>query len=141
MKKILLLMIVILIGKLYGQNTAYSKADYPQITPPSPEAAAIAKYGDVPMSLFSGTAILQLTGSDGKKTDYVWGYNKTYPVAQVIGSDLTTVSSLVNQVVLDNPLSTEAQVKAQLDNLRNGLISTKSLVTTYTYKPLIGIST
>ncbi len=31
-----------------------SKANYPRIIPPSPEAAALGKFGDIPISLFSG---------------------------------------------------------------------------------------
>ena len=85
--------------------------------------------------------VLSAAKENDIKSLYVWGYKKMYPVAEVVGSDLTTVSGLVDQTVLDNPNSTEAQVKAQLDALRNGLLSSKALVTTYTYKPLVGVST
>jgi YD repeat-containing protein len=74
------------------------------------------------------------------KQAYIYGYNKNYPVAQVIGADYATISALVNQTVLDNPLSTDAQIRTELNNLRTGLANTKALVTTYTYKPLIGIT-
>jgi YD repeat-containing protein len=78
--------------------------------------------------------------TDDVKETYIWGYNKQYPVARVVGADYATVSSLVNQSVLDNPLSTEIQIRNELNNIRTGLAATKALVTTYTYKPLIGIS-
>lgn len=86
-----------------------------------------------------GNLLEQQKTSDVKHS-YLWGYNKTYLVAEVIGADYTTVSSLVDQSVLDNPQGTDAQVKAQLTNLRNGLAAAKALVTTYTYKLLVGMT-
>lgn len=38
---------------IYSQTK--NEADYPKVVSPSPEAAALGKYGQVPMSLFSGT--------------------------------------------------------------------------------------
>ena len=76
------------------------------------------------------------------KEVYIYGYNSNYPVAIVTGSDYTTVSSFINQMVLDNVdgLYTDAQIKAQLSNIRTGLANTKALVTTYTYFPFVGIA-
>ncbi len=71
---------------------------------------------------------------------YVYGYNKNYPVVQVVGASSATIAALVNQTVLDNPLSTDAQIRTELNNIRTGLATTKALVTTYTYKPLVGIN-
>lgn len=79
-------------------------------------------------------------GIDGIRNTFVWGYNKQYPVAKVIGSNHATVNSFINQSVLDNLSSTESQVRNQLNNIRTGLNNTSALVTTYTYSPLIGIS-
>jgi YD repeat-containing protein len=73
-------------------------------------------------------------------TTYVWGYNKRFPVAQIIGSDILTVSSLFIQSVLDDPASTELQIRDELNKIRTGLANTAAQVTTYTYKPLIGMS-
>jgi YD repeat-containing protein len=71
---------------------------------------------------------------------YIYGYNKNYPVAQIIGAGYSTIALLVNQTVLDNPLSTDAQIRTELNNLRTGLAATSALVTTYTFKPLVGIT-
>jgi YD repeat-containing protein len=71
---------------------------------------------------------------------YLYGYGKNYPVAQVIGAGYTTIAALVNQTVLDNPLSSDAQIRAELNNLRTGLANTRALVSTYTYKPLVGVT-
>lgn len=77
---------------------------------------------------------------DDIKEVYLWGYNKQYPVARVIGSDYATVSTLVSQAVLDN--GTDAEIKTQLTTLRNGLASAPYVqLFTYTYQPLVGIIT
>jgi hypothetical protein len=71
---------------------------------------------------------------------YIYGYNKQYPVAQVIGSTYMIASSFIDQSILDNPLTTDAQMRFELNKIRTGLAGTKALVTTYTYSPLIGIT-
>lgn len=68
---------------------------------------------------------------------YLYGYNHTLPVADIIGVDLITVSRYVTQSVIDNPTD-DATLRAALNNLRINI--PKAMVTTYTYMPLIGIS-
>jgi hypothetical protein len=79
------------------------------------------------------TTVLKET--DVKKT-YLWGYNKTYPVAEIIGVDYATASTYVNQSILDNPAD-DASLRSHLNNLRN---IPGALVTTYTYRPLVGMT-
>lgn len=74
----------------------------------------------------------------GPKEVYLWGYSRLYPVAKIIGSDYHTVASLVDQGILDSGTDTERS--AQLTTLRNQLLQHPGvLVTTYTYKPLVGM--
>ncbi len=80
--------------------------------------------------------ILQTTGRGGTKTSYLWGYNKKYPVASVLGSDYSTVSSYITPSVLNSP-SSDAALRANLNNLRT---ISGTLSTTFTFKPLIGIT-
>jgi YD repeat-containing protein len=82
--------------------------------------------------------ILQTTGKDGIVTAYIWGYNQKYPVARVIGkTHADAVSqSAINTAVINNPADDNA-MRIELNKLRN-LAGT--LVTTYTYKPLTGIT-
>lgn len=88
--------------------------------------------------------ILQTTTKDGIVTSYVWGYNYEHPVAVVIGATFADVLVALGQtdqdlVSLQN-LST-ANLQTQLTNLRNNLAVNKpgATVTTYTYKPGVGI--
>jgi YD repeat-containing protein len=71
---------------------------------------------------------------------YIWGYGKMYPVAQIVGANYATASAFINQTVLDNPLSTEQQIRDELNKIRIGLVGMKAQVITYTYTPLVGIS-
>jgi len=71
---------------------------------------------------------------------YLWGYNSQYPVAKIIGSNNTTVKSFINQAILDNPATTDQQMRDELNKIRTGLSGTKALVTTYTYNALFGMT-
>jgi YD repeat-containing protein len=74
------------------------------------------------------------------KEVYFWGYDARYPVARILGSDYNTAKVHINQVLLDNVNGTytDAQMRAELNKLRTNLPN--ALVTTYTYAPLIGIT-
>jgi YD repeat-containing protein len=74
------------------------------------------------------------------KECYIWGYGNQYPVARIVGTDYNTAVQYVNLTTLNNPATTEQQMKTELNNLRTGLAGANALVTTYTYKPLIGVS-
>ncbi|MCP9749477.1 hypothetical protein [Ferruginibacter sp. HRS2-29] len=84
-----------------------------------------------------GNLIMQRKENDVPEI-YLWGYGGNYLIAKVVNSDYATVSGLVDLNVLNDVNSTQAQVLAQLTNLRSGLATTSAQVTTYTHKPLIG---
>ncbi|HUM67020.1 MAG TPA: RHS repeat protein, partial [Chitinophagaceae bacterium] len=67
----------------------------------------------------------------------LWGYNGEYPVAKVVGKTHSeSLASGINQAVLDNP-SSENALSTELDKLRSMPVS---LVSSSTYKPMVGIS-
>lgn len=70
---------------------------------------------------------------------YVWGYNSLYPVAKIVGADYQTAISYVDLAVIRNPQN-DAQLRTELDKIRTGLKNTAALVSTYTYKPAIGVT-
>src|SRR5690606_908970 len=64
-----------------------------------------------------------------------------YPVAKVTGSDFNTVQGFVSQLFLDEAASyTDEELRTELQKIRTGLASTKAQVLTYTYKPLVGVT-
>jgi Salmonella virulence plasmid 65kDa B protein len=70
---------------------------------------------------------------------YIWGYGQQYPVAKIVGkSSADAVSqSGINMTIVNNP-SSESALRTELNKLRT---LSGAFATTYTYKPLIGIST
>ncbi len=83
--------------------------------------------------------ILQFTGKDGVTTSFVWGYNQLYPVAKIINSTSGIVQSYITQSILDNAVggSDDIAIRSHLNNLRN---ISGALVATFTYNPLVGIT-
>jgi len=69
--------------------------------------------------------------------NYLWGYNNTYPIAEVVGADYNTAVSFINPSILQNPAS-DQQLRDELNKIRTGLTGAKALVATYTYAPLVG---
>ncbi|GGH76707.1 hypothetical protein HNQ91_004303 [Filimonas zeae] len=81
--------------------------------------------------------VLQYTGKDGIITSFFWGYNKQYPLAKVVGksyNELVTLSG-INLAVVNNPAS-ESALLTELNKLR---AVSGTMVSTYLYKPLVGI--
>jgi len=78
----------------------------------------------------------QVTLDNNSSTTYLWGYNKAYPVAKIENATLTEVQTALGGSIPD--LGTGGLSVSQNTSLRNGLPN--ALVTTYTYTPLIGIT-
>lgn len=81
--------------------------------------------------------ILAYHKADDVASTYIWGYNNTYPVAEVIGVPYSSVISILNQNILQNPSSDQA-LRDELHKIRQNFPA--ALVTTFTYIPLVGIS-
>jgi YD repeat-containing protein len=85
-------------------------------------------------------------------TCYLWSYNQTYPVVKAENIDYSTLESAVTslqsnlQDFLINTIGdlTTSSQKTAWKNFNNNLRNTSSLenalITTYTYKPLIGMT-
>ncbi|MEM7368740.1 MAG: hypothetical protein AAF587_09050 [Bacteroidota bacterium] len=56
-------LLVCLLAYILAQGNAYaqtSSVEYPEVLPPSPEASAFAKYGELPVSTYSGTPNIEI---------------------------------------------------------------------------------
>ncbi|HEX8608432.1 MAG TPA: DUF5977 domain-containing protein, partial [Pedobacter sp.] len=81
--------------------------------------------------------VLEERLTDNTTTSYIWGYNHTYPVAKVIGVTYSQANSVLNQTIVQTPGSA-ADLRAELHNIRTTYPS--ALVETFTYAPLIGVT-
>ncbi|WP_207515624.1 hypothetical protein [Longitalea luteola] len=68
---------------------------------------------------------------------YVWGYNDLYPVAEIVGASYTDVMAVLNPGIIQNPADDQA-LRNELNRLRQ--LFPSALITTFTYKPLLGIT-
>ncbi len=96
--------------------------------------------------------IATISKTNGTQTHYIWGYNQQYPIAKIeninaiqansIGSLIDIAidnSDIDNDRTLDDS-GTEGNLRASLDVIRNDASLTNALITSYTYDPLIGIT-
>ena len=92
--------------------------------------------------------LLQVKKKDGMEITYIYGYDNTLPVAKVENATYAQVTSYVSNIqsesnldndhCLDSGTCNEKNLRTALDALRNGLPN--AMVTTYTYDPLIGVT-
>ncbi|MFT3677479.1 MAG: hypothetical protein QM781_16400 [Chitinophagaceae bacterium] len=80
--------------------------------------------------------VLEVISKSGPVKSYIWGYNKTYLVASIVGAGYGTAMSLLNQTTLDAPAD-DVTLRNHLNALRG---ISGAFVTTYTYKPIVGVT-
>ncbi|OCK51675.1 hypothetical protein BA768_02880 [Chryseobacterium sp. CBo1] len=89
--------------------------------------------------------LLQYTTKDGIVVSIIWGYNGTQPIAKVANYPYSAVIALASSIVSAsdqdavNP-SNEANLIAQLNAFRQLSDLSEAQITTYTYDPLIGVT-
>lgn len=90
--------------------------------------------------------VIQMTSEAGIPVTTVYGYNQTLPIARIEGATYAQVSALVQPIIdasnadAQNP-SNEAALITALENFRKNPALLNTYITTYTYDPLIGITT
>ena len=80
--------------------------------------------------------LIEYTPENGTTSTIIWGYNKTLPIAKIENATYSQVAS-ISGFGTGFSIATSLTA-AQETALRTGL--TSSMITTYTYKPLIGIT-
>jgi hypothetical protein len=100
-----------------------------------------AGYPSVASMIFTYDGLSNITsvakGNDLMHT-YFWGYHSSYPVAEIIGKSYADALSQsgINLAILDNP-SNDLALQTELNKFRT---LSGCFVTTYTYKPLVGMT-
>jgi len=81
--------------------------------------------------------VIQTTEKGGLVKSYIWAYNYKYPVAEITGLDYATATagiSIPNLQAIDN----DSEMITALSGLRSSF--SNALVRTFTFKPLLGVS-
>ncbi|MEP3210688.1 MAG: hypothetical protein ABJN95_15910 [Maribacter sp.] len=89
----------------------------------------------------------QLAKADGPSVSYIWGYNKTYPIAKIENATYSQIASFEAnlQALSDSDddrtigsSGSEGALRTAQNNLRIALPN--AMVSTYTYDPLVGVT-
>ena len=88
---------------------------------------------------------VEVSKAGGTRIVYIWGYNDTYPVAKIENATLADIpeeiiTDLQTKSNNDSNTASEATLQIALNTLRSMPSLSKALVTTYTYDPLIGVT-
>ena len=91
---------------------------------------------------------LEIAKADGTPIIYVWGYNKQYPIAKIINASYTVITTTAQQAInaaivasdADISDTTENTLRDKLDDLRDDPYFANAQMTTYTYDPLVGVT-
>jgi YD repeat-containing protein len=107
-----------------------------------------ASKGDLPFHTTSTSQydadgnLIQFTPEAGTPTSLIWGYTNTKVVAKIEGLAYSSIpTGLVTAIKLASDGGNEATLRMALDSLRNNPALDGAMVTTYTFKPLVGVST
>lgn len=89
--------------------------------------------------------LLQYTAIDGRSIVIIWFYNSQYPIAQIVNATYEQVcSALGGETEMERigcSLVLSDSDKEKLSNLRSDSTLSKAMITSYTYKPLVGMIT
>lgn len=89
------------------------------------------------ISYYNNGNVKELSKSEGTRIVYVWGYNDQYPVAKIENATYSEVESVLG---VGFNLGNSGLTPTQESNLRTNTILSKAMVSTYTYDPLIGVT-
>lgn len=84
-----------------------------------------------------GKLLQQHKANDANEV-FLWSYNNAYPVARITGSTYTAVMQNIAQARIDGAVLNDANMRTVLNSIRTSLPS--AMVQTFTYKPMIGMS-
>lgn len=76
-------------------------------------------------------------------TVYVWGYGGQFPIAQIKNATYAEVLGVLTKATIDalnSPLVTETTITNAMTKLRTDSRLSKAMITSYTYRPLVGMT-
>jgi YD repeat-containing protein len=125
-------------GNLLQEKNIYS-AKFPNNLPVLPSPINSQLELKVTLDLYDTQGnLLQYKKENDIPISIIWGYNKTQPIAKIENATNSQIASALG--VSDLNSVTESSLSA-INNLRSNANLTNSMITTYTYIPLVGVST
>jgi hypothetical protein len=85
---------------------------------------------------------LYIIKDDATKVVYLWGYNYQYPIAEIKNATYAQVTNIISEATMDviaKKMAPTTSDMDQINNLRTNSNLKDAFVTTYWYKPLVGI--
>ncbi len=71
---------------------------------------------------------------------YLWSYNGEYPVAFIEGVNFNKVKEILGDSFIEQLMNKSMPTENDIQSIRTRLAVTKAPITTYTYQPLIGVT-
>lgn len=130
------------------ENTGnYYPSSSVQINPNSGEVKTAVRYDlyDEKGNIVQYTTDVEPLTGKGNPVTIIWGYGKTVPIAKITGAKWSDIGSLANDMVAKSDADiddiSEQQLLNAQDVFRNQTALRRFSVITYSYNPLIGITT
>jgi len=91
-------------------------------------------------SYYNNGNIREVSKVNGARITFIWGYNSQYPIAKIENASFSEIATALS--VSESVLSSYNESNlTQINSLRNSLQMSAAMITTYSYQPLIGITT
>ena len=128
---------------LSTRHTAYGPNSNSSCFAPVSYSTSIGDNAPEPRRIYSYDDSLNIRSitADGVETVYIWSYNGQYPIAMIEGLTYTDVENAIGQSTISNLLRKAEPSDADFNSIRTAVNSLGGQITTYTYKPLVGIET
>ncbi len=128
-------------GNVLPTQVSSLKGTFNQVSNPLEERVIYHSY-------YPNGNIREVSKKDGTYITYIWGYDQTVPVAKIENARFSYVPAAIHTAIidaaeLDNTQGDDASedaLRLALDALRNHTNMAGAQVTTYTYDPLIGVT-
>lgn len=87
--------------------------------------------------------VLEIQKKFGLKISYLYSYDYQHPIAEIKNADHATIEGILGSSVvsdISSAMPTDAQVKYWIDILRNSSLLKDAYITSYTFNPLVGMT-
>ncbi|MEP1095938.1 MAG: RHS repeat domain-containing protein, partial [Cyclobacteriaceae bacterium] len=134
------------ISRIFQTEDYAYESDGTAIFTPSTDGYSFPSYQRKNIMTYDINGILrEAQREENAKVVYLWGYNQTVPIARIINADLASVETVFTMQELSDIkgntyLNNDVGLRTILNKLRNDVLLPDAMVTTYTYDPLVGLT-